>query len=284
MPRIRCIKPDFWSDEKLARVSRESRLIFIGLWNFCDDYGVTHGDPVYLRSQLFPYDLDLPIETFHKWLVELEKQGFIIKLFHHENTYYYLPNFLKHQKIDHPSKTRNPDPSEMLRKPSRRSRESSRNPLDELGGEGEGKGRGLGVGLEVGVRVRTPDGELASKKKIDSIPYQEILDDLNQKIDKKYRVCGKVRELIHARWQEGFRLEDFQQVHNIKTREWVNNPDMCKYLRPETLYGTKFQSYKNQVEANPNMTETMRANLEAGARWLAKDKQEVLEIEDDQAG
>ena len=140
MPRIRSVKPDFWSDEKLAKVSRESRLIFIALWNFCDDYGVTQGDPSYLRSQVFPYDHDVSVETFASWLLELEKYEFIVRMLHHGNQYYFLPNFLKHQKIDHPSNKRFPDPSEMQRKSSRGLARAARvctqkSPLDR---EGEG--------------------------------------------------------------------------------------------------------------------------------------------------
>ena len=43
MARSRVIKPEFWSDEKLARVSREARLLYIGLWSTCDDAGRTKG-------------------------------------------------------------------------------------------------------------------------------------------------------------------------------------------------------------------------------------------------
>jgi len=44
---------------------------------------------------------------------------------------------------------------------------------------------------------------------------------------------------------EGFKKEDFFTVHDIKVQEWKGT-DMAKYIRPETLYGTKFQSYLNQ--------------------------------------
>lgn len=78
------------------------------------------------------------------------------------------------------------------------------------------------------------------------IPYQEIIDYLNQKAGTKYHSSSKkTRKLIHSRWEEGFKLEDFKKVINIKIAEWKNS-DMDKYLRPETLFGTKFESYLNQ--------------------------------------
>lgn len=79
-----------------------------------------------------------------------------------------------------------------------------------------------------------------------NIPYEEIVDYLNKKADKNYRhTTKKTRSLIKARWDEGFRLDDFKKVIDIKTAEWKGTK-MDKYLRPETLFGTKFEGYLNQ--------------------------------------
>ena len=83
----------------------------------------------------------------------------------------------------------------------------------------------------------------------ESIPYQEIIDYLNQKTGKHYRAnIKKTKECINARWKEGFRLDDFRQVIDNKCSQWLNNKDMNKYLRPQTLFGTKFESYLNEDE------------------------------------
>ena len=52
---------------------------------------------------------------------------------------------------------------------------------------------------------------------------------------------------INARLNNGFSLEDFKKVIDTKTNEWKNDKTMCKYLRPETLFVTKFESYLNEV-------------------------------------
>ena len=70
MPRSRVIKPEFWSDEKLAKVSLQARLVFIGLWMTSDDAGTTKGHPIWLKSQIFPYD-EITIKQFESWLNEL---------------------------------------------------------------------------------------------------------------------------------------------------------------------------------------------------------------------
>lgn len=80
-----------------------------------------------------------------------------------------------------------------------------------------------------------------------SIPYLEIVDYLNAKAGTSYRhTSKKTQQLIRARWNEGFRLDDFKIVIDKKVAEWFNDPKMNKYLRPETLFGTKFESYLNQ--------------------------------------
>lgn len=82
----------------------------------------------------------------------------------------------------------------------------------------------------------------------DALPYKKIIDYLNNKAEKKYRhTTKKTKELIKARYNEGFELEDFKHVIDIKTKEWKNT-NMDTYLRPETLFGTKFEGYLNQKE------------------------------------
>ena len=73
MARSRILKPEFWSDEKLAQVPREARLAFAGLWTCSADYGVTKGHPAWLKAQIFPYDTDLTLPQFQQWLSDLER-------------------------------------------------------------------------------------------------------------------------------------------------------------------------------------------------------------------
>lgn len=75
--------------------------------------------------------------------------------------------------------------------------------------------------------------------------YDDIILYLNQKAGTRYRASTpKTQRLLHARLSEGFSLEDFQSVIDKKCAEW-NGTEMAQYLRPETLFGTKFESYLN---------------------------------------
>lgn len=77
MARIRTIKPQFWDDLKIGRLSRDARLLYIGLWNFADDLGVVIADPVWLKSKIFPYD-KIQLQQFEGWLKMLEETDLLV--------------------------------------------------------------------------------------------------------------------------------------------------------------------------------------------------------------
>ena len=85
----------------------------------------------------------------------------------------------------------------------------------------------------------------------DEIPFKEIIEYLNHAANRNYKVGNsKTKNLIRARWNDGFNINDFKKVIDIKTKQWLGNADMTKYIRPETLFGTKFESYLNEVPSN----------------------------------
>ena len=97
---------------------------------------------------------------------------------------------------------------------------------------------------------------LSSSDEQDDVPYKEIVEYLNLKTSKKYKhSTNKTKSLIKARWNEGFRVDDFKKVIDNKCFEWVGNSDMAKYLRPETLFGTKFEGYLNENNVAPQTQE-----------------------------
>ena len=86
----------------------------------------------------------------------------------------------------------------------------------------------------------------------EDITYNEIIGYLNQKTGAKFRADAKeARRCIRARWNEGYRLEDFKSVIDKKVKEWKGDAKMQIFLRPITLFSTKFESYLNQPRAKP---------------------------------
>lgn len=74
----------------------------------------------------------------------------------------------------------------------------------------------------------------------------EIVNYLNSTCEKNYRTSTKkTQTLIKARLAEGYTVEQFKKVIDIKKSHWFKDPNMDEYLRPETLFGTKFESYLN---------------------------------------
>src|SRR3990167_2135608 len=56
MSRIRTVKPEFWVSEQVSSCSLPARLLFIGMWNFCDDNGVHPTAYVRLKAEVYPCD------------------------------------------------------------------------------------------------------------------------------------------------------------------------------------------------------------------------------------
>ena len=75
----------------------------------------------------------------------------------------------------------------------------------------------------------------------------EIIGYLNKRVGTHYRATTrKTQTLIKARLNEGFTVDDFKQVIDNKAEAWLGDQKMEKYLRPETLFGTKFEGYLNE--------------------------------------
>jgi len=87
-----------------------------------------------------------------------------------------------------------------------------------------------------------------SEEKKPEYPFKEIIEHLNQKANKTFRWQSKATQRhIQARFKEGFLLDDFIAVIDFKVSEWKDDNKMQQYIRPETLFGTKFEGYLNQA-------------------------------------
>ncbi len=107
------------------------------------------------------------------------------------------------------------------------------------------------------------------KKKVSSVKEVagEIIDYLNEKAQTRYKATtSKTRSLINARLSEGFVVGDFRTVIDKKCAEWKGT-EWEKFLRPETLFGTKFEGYLN---ARQTVQKSTNKNAELYERALAK--------------
>jgi hypothetical protein len=189
MARIRSIKPEFPQSESMGRVSRDARLLFVMLWPICDDHGRTRAASRMLASLLFPYDDDAP-SLIDGWLDELERESCITRYEVEGSTFLVVNNWLKHQKIDKPSKPQFPEPSEGFA----RIREDSS--LEGRGREGKGE-----------KTLPSGDGVLPAepKPKAPAIPYDDILAAYHESLPMLPAVrllSDARRKKIKSRWHE----------------------------------------------------------------------------------
>lgn len=104
------------------------------------------------------------------------------------------------------------------------------------------------------------------KEKDDKEIYKRIIDYLNKIANKSFKsTTKKTISLIDARLKEGFTEEEFYKVIDNKTLNWLDDDKMNAYLRPETLFGNKFESYLNETpkkspKGNESVTGKMKMN------------------------
>ena len=98
----------------------------------------------------------------------------------------------------------------------------------------------------------------------------QIIDHLNSITGMSYRTSSKeTRSLIKSRLNEGFTVEDFKKVNEIKTRKWLNNDNRI-YLRPITLYrASKFEGYIQEY----NLREIEKGRKQKEKRKREKEEQ-----------
>ena len=112
------------------------------------------------------------------------------------------------------------------------------------------------------------------KNNISNDILKEIVDYLNEKTEKNYKYTSReTKKFIGARLNEGFTINDFKKVIDNKSRDWLNN-EMDKYLRPSTLFGTKFEQYLNEKHIKKK-----EIKQETEEEWVARMEREIEENE-----
>lgn len=139
MARIRTIKPEFWTDGSIIECSTNARLLFVGTWNFADDFGNLDRSAKQIKAQVFPadsFDCEPLIQELidRRLLVEYSANGKI---------YLHIQSFAKHQKVDRPGAPRCPafDDSLIVQRTFADDSTNDRRALATEGKGREGKGK-----------------------------------------------------------------------------------------------------------------------------------------------
>jgi predicted phage replisome organizer/uncharacterized phage protein (TIGR02220 family) len=249
-----------FDDEKIRLIQAmpESDAIIVIWVRLLTLAGKTNAEGQVFISENMPYNEEMfstlfnkPVNTIRLAIDTLKKFG-MIDIF--ENGTIFVNNWEKHQNIEGMDKIKTQNAER-----ARKYREKKK--LKQLENSNVTSRDSHALDIEEDKDKDKDKEEEIDKEKKNNIPFPEIITYLNEQAKTNFKSSTpKTRDFIKARWNEGFTLEDFKQVINKKVTEWINDKEMCKYLRPETLFGTKFESYLNQKEVKPN--ENNKSNYE----------------------
>lgn len=104
------ISPSFWTDEKVGRLPRDARLLFIALHNYADDEGRLVYSPARIKLQVFPYDDDITPDAVAALIAQLAKHNCVVKYDVNGGTYLQITDFRNSQRVDRPTPSKLPPP------------------------------------------------------------------------------------------------------------------------------------------------------------------------------
>ena len=116
--------------------------------------------------------------------------------------------------------------------------------------ETENQPTGMQIQLSENIQTKVNKSKVNKREEVEI-----ILNDLNERLGLKKGFSAdteKSQSLILSRLRDGFSVEDFFTVNEKKINSWKTDPNMCKFLRPETLYGNKFEGYLNEIIVSDN--------------------------------
>lgn len=225
MARIRTVKPEFWSSPDIDDMDPWARLLYVAMWNWADDHGRGTAELRELMGFAFPREHWMTLDVFRRLLGEIHR-GFGVKFYKvRGRSYYLIPSWENHQKIDKRAHPKHPAPEEGTeydpcppgqRKQSSKSNspEDSGDPIEDTAGPSESSALELGTG-EQGNRG----------KKITS----EIRDDVEA-------LCSRLHERITAngakatigkQWRTSARLildrDDRELDQALRLIDWATN-------------------------------------------------------------
>ena len=265
----------FWTDEKTIDLEPEVKLLYLYILTspHSNMAGYYRLPKAYIKA-----DLQLLDKQLNKGFAKLLEKGLI--KYCNKSCVILIPNYYKYNSIQNVNQAKGAAnrtgelPKNMLVEDYKQVINTYADSYQKELYKGLPKGfnkefgkRSGNTELELELETDT-DTELETEKdhcsaeKKQNIPYKEIVKYLNSRTGSQYKsTTNKTQKLIKARWNEGFRLDDFKTAIDKKCVEWIGDEEMEKYLRPPTLFSNKFESYLNQLSVkNSSQSKEDRQN------------------------
>lgn len=281
MAEVKWIKlsTSMFEDEKIRLIESmpEADTLLIIWIRLLAQAGKTNASGYIFLSKNIPYSDEMlatlfnrPIATVRLALQTFQQFGMIEIT---EDQYICISNWEKHQNVDGLERVK-----QLNAERNRKYRE--RKKQQQLSLENKGEENDVPVTSRDGTDIEE-DKELDKEKELEiintsssdesdtkvPIPYQEILEYLNEKAEKNFNHKAEAhRKLIRARWNEGYTVDNFKTVINNKTSQWLgkfdrDNKPLDRYLRPSTLFAQKhFDNYLNETVSKPQSNQQQYGN------------------------
>ena len=235
----RILTESICTSDGIDALSWFEEVLFYRLMVNCDDYGRFDGRAAVIKSRLFPLKDNITAKSIGAAINKLVSAELVVLYEFEDKPYLHLPSWDKHQ-IVRAKRSKYPAPEESC--------------LTVQASESKCKQMQANVPViqsESNPNPNpNPNPNTACADNVEEVAiYAAIVSCLNDAVGANYKATTpKTRGLIKARLAEGFTLEDFQTVIRKKAAAWKGT-DMGKFLRPETLFGTKFEGYLNEAES-----------------------------------
>lgn len=202
MARIRTVKPEFFTSEQVVDCSPTARLLFIGMWCFCDDGGVHPASPKRLKMEVFPAD-NISEKQIIVYVDELVKSELITEFVGHDGKSYWQVTGWHHQKIEKPT-LRHPQKSNDSTTIRRPVVDSS--PTEGKGKESIGK-ESKGIDKPDGVSIQVWDDFLKLRKTKKAPLTQTALDGIEREAKKASMTLNDALATCCARGWQSFKAD-----------------------------------------------------------------------------
>ena len=254
----RILKESICTSEEIDALTWFEEVLFYRLMVKCDDYGRFDGREKIIKGMCFPLK-DITARDIEKALNKLSAAGLVIRYTVSGKPYLQLTTWEKHQRVRN-SVGKYPSPEES----------DIRGELPQVAascGETRPESNPIQSNPIRNQSESESESEDAPQGDDLTIKAKLVLDALNQKTGKAFKYTDSNLRLIEARLKD-YTVEDCLKVIGIKCSQWKNNPEMNKYLRPETLFNaTKFGGYLNEQEVKTSPQFTGYANDEEPFEW-----------------
>jgi hypothetical protein len=268
MARIRTIKPEFWTSEQVVECSPTARLLFVGIWNFCDDGGIHPASERRVKMEVFPGD-DFTVEQIRGFIDELIQQRLLIEYEADGSVFWLVNGFTKHQKIDKPT-CRFPEPdAETLKAVLDMNSATIRRVVGEESTTAHPRKGRESKGME-------SNGREGRERAVPACPAQEITSQFNSTFGMKCQLTKKRHGQLRARWQDAWWRDNWRTaleragpsrfLNGDNDRGW--KIDLEFFLKPDTAAKILEGKYDNRAGTQPNGRPTTNqsiANLAAAA-------------------